>query len=98
MLEHIKPTLNMNSDAFADDAVYHETEIDTPFFFTTTRPRDEMTPDQRPAQALIDEVMDNPANKSLIVRSRYGSGNTAFLAPPRQCAQSRAGRVRNLPT
>ena len=30
MLERVKPTLNKHSDAFADDAVYHDTEIQTP--------------------------------------------------------------------
>ena len=38
-----------------------------------------MTPDQAKFQSLTDEVMDNPAKKALIVRSRYGSGKTTFL-------------------
>ncbi|MFM7985506.1 MAG: hypothetical protein ACKPKO_39945, partial [Candidatus Fonsibacter sp.] len=77
MLERISPTLHMNKDGFVNDAVYHDTEIDAPFI-TTKRPGDEMTPDQTKFQTLTDEVMNNPAKKALIVRSRYGSGKTTF--------------------
>ncbi len=35
--------------------------------------------DQRQFRTLTDEVMDNPAEKALIVRSRYVSGKTTFL-------------------
>ena len=31
---------------------------------------------------MTDEVMDNPAKKSSIVRSRYGSGKTTFRQRP----------------
>ncbi|MFM7982526.1 MAG: hypothetical protein ACKPKO_24710, partial [Candidatus Fonsibacter sp.] len=46
-----------------------------------------MTPGQARFRALTKEVMGNPAKKSLIVRSRYGSGKTTFLqrlAKPRK--------------
>ena len=78
MLERISPTLNINKDVFVNDAVYHNTEIDTPSL-TNKRAGDEMTPDQRKFQALTDEVMDSPTKKALIVRNRYGSGKTTFL-------------------
>jgi hypothetical protein len=37
-----------------------------------------MTADQARFQSLTDEVMDDPAKNSLIVRSCYGSGKTTF--------------------
>ena len=78
MLERIKPTLNMNADIFTNGKVYSRTDIDTPFL-TTKKPGDKMSPDQAMFKALTKEVMDNPAKKSLVVRSRYGSGKTTFL-------------------
>ncbi|MFM7982292.1 MAG: hypothetical protein ACKPKO_23530, partial [Candidatus Fonsibacter sp.] len=78
MLERIKPTLNMKADIFTNDGVYNHTEIDAPFF-TTKTPGDEMSPDQAMFRTLTNDVMDNPANKLLIVRSRYGSGKTTFV-------------------
>ena len=38
-----------------------------------------MSDDQAMFKALTKEVMDNPVKKSLVVRSRYGSGKTTFL-------------------
>ena len=46
-----------------------------------------MTPDQAKFQTLTDEGMGNPFKKSLIVRSRYGSGKTTF---PHQVVEARA--------
>ena len=65
MLEHIKPTLNMRADAFSSDAVYDNTEIDTPFL-TTKLPGAPMTPDQAKFQVLTDEVMEKPATTSIL--------------------------------
>ncbi|MFM7882976.1 MAG: hypothetical protein ACKO8H_14480 [Microcystis panniformis] len=78
MLERIKPMMNMNADIFTNGEVYNHTEIDAPCL-TTKRPGAEMSPGQAMFRSLNNEVMDNPANKSLIVRSRYGSGKTTFL-------------------
>ena len=78
MLERIKPTLNMNADIFTNGKVYNHTEIDAPFL-TTKTPGAEMSPDQAKFKTLTKEVMDNPVKKSLVVRSRYGSGKTTFL-------------------
>ncbi|MFM7983137.1 MAG: hypothetical protein ACKPKO_27835, partial [Candidatus Fonsibacter sp.] len=78
MLKRIKPTLNLNTDIFTNGEVYNHTEIDAPFF-TTKTPGAEMSPDQARFRALTKEVKDNPSNRSLIVRSRYGSGKTTFL-------------------
>ena len=33
MLEHIKPTLNINADIFTNGEVYNHTEIDAPFLY-----------------------------------------------------------------
>ena len=37
------------------------------------------TPDQETFQKLTDETLDDPSKKTLIVRSRYGSGKTTYL-------------------
>ncbi|MFM7982257.1 MAG: hypothetical protein ACKPKO_23355, partial [Candidatus Fonsibacter sp.] len=80
MLERIKLTLNMNADIFTNGDVYNQTEIDT-HFLTTERPGDEMRPDQAMFKALTKEVVGSTAKKSLIVRSRYGSGKTTMYMP-----------------
>ena len=77
MLERIKPTVHMNADVYTNDEVYNSTEIDAPFL-TTPTPGDPMTADQDRFQLLTDEVMNDPSKKSLIVRSRYGSGKTTL--------------------
>lgn len=78
LLERISPELNMNKEVFFDDEEYPFIEIDTPFLTpeTETTPK---TPDQETFQRLTDETLDDPSKKSLIVRSRYGSGKTTFL-------------------
>ena len=79
MLERISPDLHMNKDVLFEDAEeYPAIEIDTPFLTppTETSPK---TPDQETFQKLTDETLDDPSKKSLIVRSRYGSGKTTFL-------------------
>ena len=58
--------------------MYNHTEIDAPSL-TTPTPGDPMTADQARFQSLTDEVMGDPSKKSLIVRSRCGSGKTTFL-------------------
>ncbi|MFM7980515.1 MAG: hypothetical protein ACKPKO_14480, partial [Candidatus Fonsibacter sp.] len=65
------------ADIFTNGEVYNCTEIDTTFL--TEEPVDEMSPDQARFKALTNEVMKNPDNKSLNVRSRYGSGKSTFL-------------------
>ena len=57
--------------------MYNHTEIDAPF--PTKTPGAEMSLDQAQFRTLTNEVMDNPVKKSLVVRSRYGSGKTTFL-------------------
>ena len=73
-------------DPFTDDEPYQKVEtvvvpaveIDTPFLTpeTETTPK---TPDQETFQRLTDETIDDPTKKSLVVKSRYGSGKTTFL-------------------
>jgi superfamily II DNA or RNA helicase len=69
----------MNRDVdFEDAEEFPAIEIDTPFLtpVTETTPQ---TPDQETFQRLTNETLDDPSKKSLIVRSRYGSGKTTFL-------------------
>ena len=79
MLQRISPELNQNKDVFFEDAEeFPAIEIDTPFLtpVTATTPK---TPDQETFQRLTDETLDDPSKKSLIVKSRYGSGKTTFV-------------------
>jgi hypothetical protein len=78
MLDRIKPTLNMNTNIYTNGEVYNRVDIDTPFL-TTETPGAEKTQEQKLFKAQWSEVMDNPDKKSLVVRSRYGSGKTTFL-------------------
>ena len=79
MLERIGPELHMNKGVLFEDAdEFPAIEIHTPFLtpLTETTPK---TPDQETFQRLTKETLDDPSKKSLIVKSRYGSGKTTFL-------------------
>ena len=78
MLDRISPDLNMNKYVFFEDAEYPAIEIDTPFLTPITEDTPK-TPDQETFQRLTDETMDDPSKKTLVVRSRYGSGKTTYL-------------------
>ena len=78
MLNRISPNLHMNKQVFFDDLEYPFTEIDTPFLTPQTEDTPK-TPDQETFQRLTDETLDDPSKKSLIVKSRYGSGKTTYL-------------------
>ena len=78
MLDRISPDLNMNKQVFFEDAEYPANEIDTPFLTPITEDTPK-TPDQETFQRLTDETMDDPSKKTLVVRSRNGSGKTTYL-------------------
>ncbi len=78
MLDRISPNLNMNKYVFFDGAEYQAIEIDTPFLTPETEDTPK-TPDQQIFQKLTDDTLDDPSNKTLVVRSRYGSGKTNYL-------------------
>jgi len=77
MYERIRPTLNMSRDVFEDDVDYKPTLINTPYL--TTRPGEVPNKDQKQFKQLADRFMQEASQKSLIIRSRYGSGKTTFL-------------------
>ena len=77
MYERIRPSLNMNQDVFNDDVDYKPTLINTPYL--TTKPGQKPNPDQKQFKQLADRFMEQAEQKSLVVRSRYGSGKTTFL-------------------
>ena len=77
MYERIKPTLTMNLDTFEDDVDYQPIPINTPYL--TTKPGQEPNKDQQQFKQLVDQFMEQASQKSLIIRSRYGSGKTTFL-------------------
>ena len=68
----------MNAQAFFDGVEYPFTETDTPFLTPQTEETPK-TPDQETFQRLTDETLDDPSKKTLVVRSRYGSGKTTYL-------------------
>ncbi len=78
MSQRIQPTLSMNKNCFFDEVVYDTIEIDTHFLTVKTQD-DQPTQDQAKFQQLTNEFLDNSAKKSLIVRSRCGSGKTTFV-------------------
>jgi len=78
MYERIRPTLKMSQKVFGDSASYPVVEINT-MFLTPKNPEDHANADQVKFHALTSEFLESPEKKSLIVRSRYGSGKTTFL-------------------
>jgi len=78
LFEKVNPNLHMNKQVFFDDVEYPFIEIDTPFLTPQTEETPK-TPDQETFQRLTDETLDDPSKKSLIVKSRYGSGKTTYL-------------------
>ena len=76
MYERIRPSLNMNQDVFKDDVDYKPTLINTPYL--TTKPGQEPNKDQKECKKLADRFMEQVDQKSLIIRSRYGSVKPLF--------------------
>ncbi len=62
-----------------DNGVEHPSvKINTPFLTTKTAGDAETYDDQKIFRKMVDEFYDADGKKSLIVRSRYGSGKTTF--------------------
>ena len=78
LFSRLLPTLHMCKDMHADDERYDSVELDARHL-TTKSPKDEMTEAQRDFKRLTDTYLDDPTQKCLVVRSRYGSGKTTFL-------------------
>ena len=73
----INPLLNSTKNVFDDGSNYPCIKINTPFL-TTKKPEDQPThPDQARFQSVVQEFAQNDG-KSLVLRSRYGSGKTTF--------------------
>jgi len=77
MYERSRPTLSMSRDVFLDDVDYKPTLINTPYL--TPKQGQEPNRDQKLFKTLADRFMEQADQKSLIIRSRYGSGKTTFL-------------------
>ena len=74
-----KQHLHLVKDVFADDKEYPCEVINTPYL-TTKSPNGRAThPDQEKFKQLTEDFMTNLAKKSLVLRSRYGSGKTTFM-------------------
>lgn len=75
----IRPTLNCTRNVFDDGSDYPCTLIDTPFL-TTKQPEDPIThPDQAVFRSMVQHFVQTAEQKSLVLRSRYGSGKTTFM-------------------
>ena len=80
MYERVKPAMQLRTADIFDDSDYHPVKIDTPFLVSQEE-GGEMTGEQQKFKELTEEVMDGGegGKKTLVVRSRYGSGKTTFL-------------------
>ncbi len=71
----IRPSLYVSKDLFDDGHVYTSIEIDTPYLMTKT---EEINTGQSLFKDEVKKFMKYD-NKSLVLKSRYGSGKTAFM-------------------
>jgi hypothetical protein len=78
MLDSIRASLNSCKDVYDDKVQYPCTEIDTPFLLPK-EPDGPMNQDQKKFKDLTEEFIRDAGKKSLILRSRYGSGKTTFM-------------------
>jgi hypothetical protein len=75
----MKPKLYSINDVFDDGVEYPSIDIDTPFL-TTKQPNGPAShADQVQFKTVVDDFMGNIAKKSLVLRSRYGSGKTTRM-------------------
>ena len=74
----MQPRLHFNKDVF-DDAEYPCIEINTPFLTTKTLDAKETYSDQVKFRKQVDSFMIDAGIKSLVLKSRYGSGKTTFM-------------------
>ena len=75
----MRPQLYTISDVLDDGVEYPSIDIDTPFL-TAKRPNGAAShPDQVKFKAIVNEFMGNHNKKSLVLKSRYGSGKTTFM-------------------
>ena len=75
----LRPLLNDTRNVFDDGSDYPCTFIDTPFL-TVKKPDDPAThPDQTVFKSIVDGFVQSPSLKTLVLRSRYGSGKTTFM-------------------
>ena len=77
--ERIVATLHETKDVFDDDATYPCTVINTPYLTTRESDGPATHPDQNKFREIVQEFVANDRKKSLVLRSRYGSGKTTFM-------------------
>jgi superfamily II DNA or RNA helicase len=77
LYDQLRPNLNMNQVMFHDDDEYKPVVIDTPFLLP--KQGEEPTPDQKTFIDLSEKFVSDPSQKTMVVRSRYGSGKTYYL-------------------
>ena len=77
--ERLKPTLHDTKDVFDDDSEHPCTVINTPFLTTKSPDAVASNPDQWKFKSIVDEFMTNAQKKTLVLKSRSGSGKTTFM-------------------
>ena len=76
--DRINPLLDSTKNVFDDGSDYPCIDINTPFLTTKTPEAPDTHPDQARFRTIVQDFVQNVGEKSLVLRSRYGSGKTTF--------------------
>jgi hypothetical protein len=77
LFEKIRPTLNCNKQVFNDDKKYESIKIDTPYLVPVVGTQ--YNESQKTFKEISDNFVNNNNIKSLVIKSKYGSGKTTYL-------------------
>jgi hypothetical protein len=77
--EQTMPNLHLNTDVFHDDVSYPCVKINTPFLTTKAPDDPPANEDQGKFREVVSEFANKPEAKTLVMKSRYGSGKTTFM-------------------
>jgi hypothetical protein len=77
--EQTMPKLHLTTDVFRDDVVYPCIKINSPFLTTKNPDEAPVNEDQGRFREVVKEFTSKPEAKSLVMKSRYGSGKTTFM-------------------
>ena len=75
----VRPSLRMSTDIYNDGVEHPCSEIDTPFIITKDPKAPDKNEGQKEFQRTVDDFLADVSKKSLVVRSRYGSGKTTVM-------------------
>ena len=77
IIRKIRPTLNCNKEIYNDDKKYDNIEIDTKYLVPVVGT--EYNESQNTFKQISDNFVNNNNIKSLVIKSKYGSGKTTYL-------------------